>query len=427
MEGPITEAERARIIWYTQHIRILHMYSTWRLDSSVFEYLSPAALGFPLAPRVHTLCGSWYAIPHQSEAVALLSGPALRTLSVTFAGSETVPASADGRFARQYRPIVRALLADVAVSAPALESLAVHDIPHMSLLEPAGTLRSLLTLNLSKLRHSFDLEFLRALEPLDRLEELQLGDHFVPGSAPPCSGFRRLQTLVVVNGISTVPDLLAALPNARLKELRSYGVSHGRLRQIEALAKALCAGPGQLLESLSLLSFVGEEQLMQEPVSVLLGPFFALQGIKRFTLFAWQRLSIGDEDLQKLGRAWPKLELLHMPSDFVDAARGAVDAPTIEGIVELANACPGLNDTQFTSIIPARAPGDVVPPINLKRETIYRIPLDVGIPDERIRDVGQVTRVLHAALGRLLVPRLDRRRYRRWSAVLDGMTRLSRG
>lgn len=69
--------------------------------------------------------------------------------------------------------------------------------------------------------------------------------------------------------------------------------------------------------------------------------------------------------------------------------------------------------------------GNVVPPTGLEKHKIREIALDVRISDERIGDVGQVAKVLHRAFGELRVPRLNRDRYKRWSAVLDGMARLS--
>lgn len=364
-------------------------------------------------------------MPHQSEVVALLSGPALRRLSIRFPAPESMPAAAYGTLACQYRPIVRALLADVAASATALESLTVYNVPHPSLLEPIGALRGLLRLDLSHIRHTYNLDFLKALETLDQLDELLLGDHCIAFDTSPCTGFRRLQKLTIRRGMSTVPDLLAVLPNVRLKAF-CVMEAVANLGQIQALADALCAGPGLYLDELALLDFKGEEVLMQGPVSVLLTPLFALQGIRRFDLGAWRPVRVEDEDLQKLGRAWPKLERIHISGGCSDTTylQENVGASMIEGIVELANTCPRLNDVKFTTVIPAMASGNVGPSVNLETDTMQ---FDVRISDERIRDVGQVTRVLHAAVGRLLVPGLDRERYRRWSAVLDGITKLSQG
>ena len=210
------------------------MHVTHRIDRSVFEHLSCADLGFHPVPRLHTLYGPVWQLPHQSEAVALLSGPALRRLSIGFPNPNFIPSRADDEIACQYRPIVRALLADVAASATSLKSLTVNSIPHPSLLEPIGVLRGLLRLDLSTIWHTYDLELLSALEMLDQLEELLLGDRFIARDAMPCKGFKMLRKLIILGGISTVPDLFAALPNLRLKEFQALGVEDGHLGQIRS-------------------------------------------------------------------------------------------------------------------------------------------------------------------------------------------------
>ena len=229
------------------------MHVTHRIDRSVFEHLSCADLGFHPVPRLHTLYGPVWQLPHQSEAVALLSGPALRRLSIGFPNPNFIPSRADDEIACQYRPIVRALLADVAASATALESLTVYNVPHPSLLEPIGALRGLLRLDLSHIRHTYNLDFLKTLETLDQLEELLLGDHCIAFDTSPCTGFRRLQKLTIRRGMSTVPDLLAVLPNVRLKAF-CVMEAVANLGQIQALADALCAGPGLYLTSLLCLT-----------------------------------------------------------------------------------------------------------------------------------------------------------------------------
>ena len=51
--------------------------------------------------------------------------------------------------------------------------------------------------------------------------------------------------------------------------------------------------------------------------------------------------------------------------------------------------------------------------------------MNLCIPDERIRDVRQIARVLHSALGGKIHHReLDKGRYGRWSAVLEHMETL---
>ena len=346
MEGPIAEAERARFIWYARRIRILHMDFARRIDPSVFEHLLRAGLGSPLLPRLHTLRGRWWefsGLPLESAAVMLLSGPALRSLCIGFPNPYPLATAADDEVSQRpvNVPTIRDTLAHVAVSAPGLESLAVRHIPCISLLEPIGALHNLRRLDLSMLSHSFDVGFLRTLVTLVRLEDLILPDAFVAQDATPCKGFKSVQKLTIRPCLHmfTVPDLFAALPDLRLKELHMDYMTCERVDQIRALAEALCAGPGQCLERLNLFYYECEDQIStstQVSVSVLLAPFYALQSIRRLNLDSVRPLMFEDEDLRKMGRAWPRLEQLHMWGVLSSAGGEVVVAPTIEGIVELA-------------------------------------------------------------------------------------------
>lgn len=405
-----------------------------RIDPTVFEHLARAGLGSPLLPRLHTLRGSWTAFygrlgPHwHGAAVALLGSPALRSLYTAFPDLCVPTAAADDKAAhrREIAPIIRNTIAHVATSAPGLENLTVLYIPYMALLEPVGALHSLRRLDLGLLFRPFDVGFLRTLATLVRLEELILSDNFVAQDATLCSGFQSLQKLSIRSRVGpfTVPDLFAALPDLRLKELHIDGMVRGHVEQIHALVESLFYRHGQCLETLALQKFGYDTEARSALATI--APLYALHGIRRFALHSLQPLMIVDEDLRRMGCAWPKLEWLHMSRKGVQTnGVKEVVAPTIEGIVELANTCRGLEGAHFPAVIPAIVPGNVVPPIDLETQKIREIAHDVRIADERVGDVEQATKVLYMVVGKLLVPGLNRDQYRRWSAVLDGLARLS--
>ena len=428
MEGPITDAERSRFTWYAQHIRIFHLCTAWHveLDATVFEHLARAGLGLPLFPRLHTLfnCGialRW--LPHQSAAVALLSGPALRTLSLAFPGTGKAGAPAGAK-----DDLIGPLLTSLATSAPGLENLKIHCASCTTFPTSLGGLRSLRTLDLDLPYVHLNKDFLRTLVPLDRLEELSLWDMFTGTSedVTPIRGFKNLRELFVYGGMWTIDSLLASLPELRLKELTLLKeVDCPSIEHVKRLGDALCAGPGKHLEKLTLLSFSGGEQLSEKSVSELLFPFFALRTLRSITFESWEPVKIVNEDLQKFGRAWPKLEVLHVLRAHPELLETV--APTITGLVELANACPGLRDVDIPAVVPVLALGAVVPPLYLATQSINKVPLQLWIPDEQIRDVQQLARVLHSVFKgkRLLVTGLDEMQYKRWSAVLDRMAELS--
>lgn len=348
-------------------------------------------------------------------AVGLLSGPALRTLALTFARADATVTD-DWRLPLNrhlYAP--RGLLADVAASAPLLESLTVHACAHASLLEPIGAMHGLRRLDVRAAQVPFGVDFLRALAGMDKLEELMLPNMFDARGAAPCSGFKNVRELTICGGARTVPALLAAMPDMHLCKLVLSNMICEDLAPIEAVAAALAAGPGVSLKELRLDNFSVGRALSRAPVSTLLAPFFALQGIRCLVLQSDDPLVISDEDFRKIGRAWPKLEGLVLQNTF-DNLESVT--PPIEGIIELANACPALDCVSFPGTKPYAALESA-----FLFDTQRQTPLDIQIPDERIRDVGQVARVLLRAMGKLRIVNLDREQYRNWSAVLDEMAK----
>lgn len=411
MDGPITDAERACFVRYARHIRTIHLRATPRIDPTVFRRLAHAHLGSPLTPQLRALYAEYGCPLYQGMAAALLSGPRLRMLSC----AEVI--DTDDRPPPHRHPRApRTLIAAFAASAPHIESLQVYQCPHPSLLEPIGAMRGLRRLDVGMTGFSFGVDFLKSLTRLDRLEELVLPNKFIAQGALRCSGLKSVKKLTILGGALTIPALLAALPDVRLTELQSSMF----FEDVPQLAAALSACPERCLETISLDCPLRRQVVVRKPVSALLAPFFALQGIRRFRLGSWQPLVIGNEDLQMIGDAWPKLEELRLWCYTNE--RHEIVAPTIEGIVELARACPGLDDVYFSTVIPDMDPGNLVPP--LPTEEIQKHTLRVRIPDQLIRDVGQVTRLLHSVFGKLHIPELDRERFGKWGAVLDGMVRM---
>ena len=418
MEGPISDSERTRFVWYAQHIRSMCLKSDHHIDPTVFLCLARARLGTPLTPRLRALYTNTYGPPYLDIAIGLLAGITLRELTLTLAPAlETRLPLRDTR--HQYAP--RVLLAELTAAAPALEYLEVRACSHASLLEPIGAFRSLKKLALWKTEMPFGMPLLQALARLEELELLELPNTFDVFTAAPCRGLKKLRALTVTGGMRTVPALLNSLPDLRLNELQLFHVVCEEMAPLEALAAALRAGPGVKLEHLRLQDFTGGPALTDASVSTLFQEFFALGGIRRFNLSSDQTLNIQNDDLRKIGLAWPKLQQLCVQYDTRYAREFA--APTIWGIILLANKCPELDDVYFSAVMPSAHSNSTVAP--LRTEEFRDIVLNLCIPDERIRDVRQIARVLHSALGgKIHHGELDKGHYGRWSAVLEHMETL---
>lgn len=417
MDGPVTDIERDRFIWHAQHIRIFHLHCARRIDPAVFLRLSLSRLGAPLTPRLHTLRVHSGWPPYKDMAAQLLSGPALRTLAVTFACAEaTTWVTTDSKPPLdRHSYALRMLLADVAAAAPRLVSLQVCGGAHASLIAPIGTMHALRKLDLSLMVRPFGTDLLRALAGLEELEELALPNKFDAREAVPCRGFKNVRSLTVLRGAQTVPSLLAAMPDMRLREFSLANVESEDIDLIQAVADALSAGPGVHLEVLSLPAILTDwPPILNQPLSTLLAPFFALKRIKSLHLDCKQPLPTMDEDLRMIGRAWPELEHIHLAyTNFVPD----IVAPTINGMVELAYSCPGLKDVCFFADRSVLDPWFTVPLNGLNGPP--------WIPDEQIRDVGQVARLLYSTFGLRKNKGIDRAR--KWDAVLHEMAKLHQG
>lgn len=420
MEGPIADAERTRFIWYAQHIRTLHMNTAYDIDPTVFLHLASTRLGTPLAPHLRAIYAITDDLTYLDMAITLLAGPALRTLGLALAPPRGEPAPRGTGTRHWYAP--RALLADLSVAAPALEHLVVCTCAHASLLEPIGTIRGLRKLDLYMTEIPFDVRLLRALARLKELEELKLPNTFDVLNVAQCHGFKNLRKLDVVGGARTVPALLNSLPDLRLRELCLGCMVCEEMAPLEAVAAALRAGCGEDLEQLCLRNFTAGPALSEAPLSTVLEPFFALKGIRRFTMDSDHTLNTRNDDLRKIGSAWPKLQRLSVEHETAYAHK--FDAPTIRGIVLLANKCTGLDGVYFTAVVPTVNTKLVAAPLMAKE--FRNTALKIQVPDERIRDVGQMARVLHSAFGKLQIIDLDKGQYQKWSAVLDQMEGLQR-
>ncbi|EPS95767.1 hypothetical protein FOMPIDRAFT_88478 [Fomitopsis schrenkii] len=416
VDGPVTEAERARFIWYAKLIRTLHLHSRYRIDPTVFHHLAHARLGTPLTPQLRTLYSVPGGPPYMDMAVTLLSGPALRKLALSFPPAHATVTSEWCVPLNRHLYAPRVLLANVAASAPGLESLEVHGCAHASLLEPIGAMHNLRLLDLQGIIVPFDMDLLRELAGLNQLEKLMLPDTFDPRGATPCRGFKSVKTLSISDGARRVPSLLAVLPGLQLTKLCLDLVFSEEIASFYDIADTLRKGSEASLEELKFGSFIIGSVLSR---SCVFQPFSAFQGIRSLTLETDNPMMISDQDLRKIGRTWPKLEILSL-SNFEDEMH--LVSPTIRGIIKLANACPRLASVYFPGVKPTVDAASAIGPLRTKdfRKTL----LDLRVPDKQIRDVGQLARVLHSVFETLQIVNLDRDQYGKWSAVLDEMARL---
>ncbi|KAH9924563.1 uncharacterized protein B0H18DRAFT_1175366 [Fomitopsis serialis] len=414
LEGPITDNERERFLWYTQYIRTMYLRTSRRVDPWVFFRLSHENLGMPLAPQLNTIICE-YDWPYMDMAVSLLSGPSLRVLDLTFGGPDSTIDDDWKLPLNRHNYAPRPLLKNICASAPNLEKLSVGMCAHPSLLHPIGDMQQLRALDLSTIWTPIDMDLVRRLSCLVRLEELAFPHSFDTRDAAPCEGFKNVKRLSLRGSIRTIPALLATLPDLRLEELRLMDAVIGEPAPVEELVTSLPLGTRSSLSSVRIenLTTLGS---LAAPVPTLIAPFFTLPNIRSFFLFAEDPLNFTDKELHVICGVWTKLEALTLSCNI--SFRPVTVAPTMEGIIELANLFPMLHRVTFSSVVLQPSLGIV------DSHLVRELPLDVQIPDRNLRDVHQVACILwHMFLG-LHVPNLDKFSFKKWSAVLDEITRL---
>ena len=354
-------------------------------------------------------------------ATTLFIGPALRMLALTFGCEGASMNRGNPRGSTSHRQYAtRTLLADVAASAPGLASLTVYGGTLASLFTPIGDMRALNILDLTDMRLPFGVELLRRLAGLKMLEKLSLRNTFDARDAAPCPGFKALWKLAIRGGATTVPALLACMPDLDLLHLCLDDMSSREMDAIQDIADVLSSGPGVDIIDLGLSVFTNEPEVAIQSVSTIIEPFFALKRIRQICFNSVQHIVTRDEDLLKIGAAWPELECLLL--GCFDYDNEPIDPLTIDSVVELAYTCPRLQGVHLHpwDTVPVLLPEAVNPSPTGNNDNII---LDVRIPDEKIRDVEQVADVLCKTFGKLRFVEPDREQYGKWGAVVDEMAR----
>ncbi|KZT64875.1 hypothetical protein DAEQUDRAFT_740996 [Daedalea quercina L-15889] len=419
LDGPVTDSERERLIWYAQFIQTISLRTSRRVDPWVFLRLSHSNLSTPLAPRLHTIycMHDW---PYADMAVSLLSGTALRTLVLAFGGPDRTIADDRKLPLNRHNYAPGPLLRDVAAAAPGLEKLVVGMCAYAGLLHPIGGMKSLRELDLSGMWVAIDMALLQALAGLERLEDLALPNTFDGQDVALCRGFKNVRKLTVRGGIRTIPPLLAALPDLCLKELRLSSLIIEGVTPIYSLVSSLSPGSHSSLETVCIDDLSTPRSTAAAPVLTLIAPFLALPNIRSFNLVAADPLCITDEDLCTIGGAWPKLARLSLSGDATYEREPV--APTLHGIIQLTNMCPELHDVYFSLVALAFGPENSVAPC--RSEDVPELALDIQVPDNKIRDAHHVARVLWSIFPRLSIINLDRTRFKKWAAVLEEVVSL---
>ncbi|KAI0733841.1 hypothetical protein C8Q72DRAFT_559652 [Fomitopsis betulina] len=350
--GPITDSERKRFAQYASFIRTIDIRATSAIHSDVYRHV--AQLDEPLIPHLRTICchQEW---SRAVEVILRLSGPSLRSLVL---GSCYVSAEYEPHFLEQ--------LDALCAAAPNVQMIKIHGSGGMTAQTLIGGMKHLRSLDLAGsytcILHGMD--NLETLANMEDLEELALRDDcdqpvFERCPALPCTGFASLRKLTVQSGIRSIPELLAGLPDLRLKELHLDDLGYEYVSTFEDLIQSCSTELRNSIENLN-ISY-GYKRVSKivptDPLISIISPFFSLPHIKEFSLTSYEYpWLVDDSSLRTIAHAWPDLVSLRLSCHSPIKVGGEEPvAPSIHGIADLANRCAGLRSVRLSPLVMLRA------------------------------------------------------------------------
>jgi len=365
--NPRLPIQRTRVAWYAQRVKSLRMLKEDVIHHSVFLQLSmdrerDASTGLerPLLPSLKEIyCEP---SPAMDEAITVFAGPNL--MRVTLSLSYRLTKSKQELTREDYA--LASIIHSLARSASYVEELFVAHVPFPRTLLSIEGLRNIQVLDIHGTECTRDL--LHKLSYLGRLNRLTLTAS--AGGAPLSSkAFCQLKHVKFVEGTFTgVSRVLRSFGVCQLITLSIDGAAAWSVRCLKELntsALALCLRSRCTLATLSIRAAVAqpaehrESSTSQSRLALpeLLQPFFFCTQMSTFELGIQSLVAITDDDLSLIGARWPHLTSL----DLVHT--NAIEPiPTFDGIIQLAEDCPGLRVLQLR-VVAAPTPSPVDWPV----------------------------------------------------------------
>lgn len=391
-----TENKRhERFTYYASFVRSVCISGQSCVDPSLFKPLSKQNVGKPLLPNLHCV-HLWDCWAFADTPLLLLAGPSLSILVI---------GCSSGR--------VHLAVSDSSRHQPELLLLPILDFPCLK------------SVDLSKIPLRFDILFLRGLSQLKHLSRLKVNGTFITDDwdRVPCDGFSELRELTVCGGVSTVINLLKAMPSVSLSyfDIRLGAAnSHDMTKVFEAI-------PTSSLITMRSLAVHHEFEFgpQETPTGLLdmikfVGP---LLNMKRLESFHYETpclpLAVKDTDLRALGKDLPQLRSLKFLWDeFLPGYQCLWDhipLPSFGGILELTRICPDLSHVHLSAFeeLKTLSGKDLEPlqPFNLPH-------LEDG--DNPVR----VAHILRSLVGQnLILPIALPKCSGRWGAVIHELTK----
>lgn len=319
----------------------------------VWALLAQQSGGQALLPHLQTLAIIGLKTSH-AQALMLLIPPSLRTLKLSFVGSEsTVITSLEGP--SRHSPSPAGIL--LRLITPRLSSLSnlciqsglTRDFPsrYLSCLTQFSRLKDLdllysgIIIDAETLQHISNMTSLRALSLQISLEEL--------GASGPLSLGAALLELKDLHLSGSIDDILRVFEAAQFPNVTHFSLSVKQVGSMGALKGALCAICGRVSRCVSEASLFIYAQIVSPTVSLadILLPYLSFRHMSTFSIeFDHYIARMDDQDALTLASAWPSLTYFRLGYPVWALAPPLPPTlpsqPTVAGLLAFAQRCPEL-------------------------------------------------------------------------------------
>lgn len=293
----------------------------------------------PLFPHLHTLSLNTSAFENNSPSEIdglLMSSPGLLRFQISGSPSSHGLNPDD-------------LFTLLTTRVPGVVNLTFPALSQSPITASLAAFKNLRSLDIS--RCTIEQNNLRICSKLPSLEELSVSVDKFNDTFPPFSGFSSLRKLSLLGSSNHMISFLTCVSSRKLKEVtlrfqNSMSGDSGSWTDVLRASNMLSALAAAALESVQM--YFMHERLLHPPhtaIKNLIKPLLKARRMRTFCVVGHQcRISLNDQHLHDMAKAWPKLSQLQL------SFQSTADIITINSLATLARLCPRLRILEIPSI-----------------------------------------------------------------------------
>ena len=360
IHGVISADKWSRLQSYASRVRSLTIPSHTLDHSSVWSFLARYCAGAPLFPDLRVL-DAYDLTDRQLTPLLLVLSPSLRDVAISFEGGRSGSAA--------FPDIMGSVLQTLTQTAPQLKILNLlgdHslDREHLLHLERFSSIQDIIFGNQfyfdEPVLHSISkIPTLRGLTITVRLHRIGKGQTRVLDFG---DGFKGLRNLALWGKSKDLSDVVVAVSSPALEWLALDFVDSLGIHTLEAPLTAIAA---HIPDTIAHYSTTFCAPLSPTPTSLadLIEQLLSkMPNLATFDFFSDKTpLSVTNDDLVRIGDAWPQLHHFNVRQWTCRYNLGNVRRPTVAGLAELATRCPKLADISLPELNIGKAAAQLEP------------------------------------------------------------------